>query len=616
MYALWKIRLIATIIIAMLTLGNTGPRTASAADAFLPLDLRQVKVRGEIGRRIDVTCNNNLLVLKIDEDFLVPFQKKAAHEGYVGLGKTIEASVRLAANTKSEKLLALKKRLVDEAIKTQSPDGYIGIMAEDARMWSMWDIHEMGYVILGLTTDYHYFGEKRSLEAAVKLADFVVQRWATMPSDWPQQTRYVPDFSTMGLDRALVALYHETGEQRFLDFCLKERALLTWNLGIVIGRRLLMEGDASAYMAKCLAQLELHQLQPNARLLPQSQRLIRFLAAGNGMCIDGGVGQWEVFTDDQDGRGSLGETCATVYQLRLFDTMLRIEGNPAYGDLMERTIHNALFAAQSPDGRRLRYFTPMEGKREYFPVDTYCCPCNYRRAISELPAMIYYQSKHGVAVNLYTTSEATFRLDGDVSLAIRQETTYPTSGHVEFRVDPSKPIPFPLQLRIPHWCNKNVTASVNGKAIDQPIASGTFLTINRQWKAGDRVTLDMPMAWRLVRGRERQAGRAAVMRGPVVFCLNPAQDKSLKNMDGADLGTIVLDPTSLQEVSGGDAIRPGGVACKLKASRGEFDIGCSGDLPLVLTEFPDPDGRCTYFRLPNLSAATPDELIDAFEEKP
>ena len=93
------------------------------------------------------------------------------------------------------------------------------------------------------------------------------------------------------------------------------------------------------------------------------------------------------------------------------------------------------------------------------------------------------------------------------------------------------------------------------------------------------------MAWRLVRGRERQAGRAAVMRGPVVFCLNPAQDKSLKNMDGADLGTIVLDPTSLQEVSGGDAIRPGGVACKLKASRGEFDIGCSGDLPLVLTEF-------------------------------
>ena len=306
MYALWKIRLIATIIIAMLTLGNTGPRTASAADAFLPLDLRQVKVRGEIGRRIDVTCNNNLLVLKIDEDFLVPFQKKAAHEGYVGLGKTIEASVRLAANTKSEKLLALKKRLVDEAIKTQSPDGYIGIMAEDARMWSMWDIHEMGYVILGLTTDYHYFGEKRSLEAAVKLADFVVQRWATMPSDWPQQTRYVPDFSTMGLDRALVALYHETGEQRFLDFCLKERALLTWNLGIVIGRRLLMEGDASAYMAKCLAQLELHQLQPNARLLPQSQRLIRFLAAGNGMCIDGGVGQWEVFTDDQDGRGKPG----------------------------------------------------------------------------------------------------------------------------------------------------------------------------------------------------------------------------------------------------------------------------------------------------------------------
>ena len=582
-----------------------------SANELTPLDLRQVKVGGEIGRRIDATCNNNLLKLKIDEDFLAPFQTKASKvEGYVGLGKTIEASVHFAAYTKNNKALALKKHLVDETINSQLPDGYIGIMAEDARMWHVWDIHEMAYIISGLTADYHYFGEKTSLEAASKLADYILQRWSTMPSDWPRQTHYITDFVTMGLDHAILSLYQETGEQRFLDFCLKERAFLTWNLEIAIGRRERMEGDASAYLSKCVAQLELFGLQPDPKLLPQSQRLAHFLMEGDGMCITGAIGLWECFTNDQDGRNGLGETCATAYQLSFFDNMLRCEGNPVYGDVLERVIHNTLFAAQSPDGRQLRYYTPMEGKREYFPMDTYCCPCNYRRIISELPTMIYYQSKNGVAVNLYTQSEATMKLNDDVSLKIQQDTDYPTSGHVVFCINPSKPAAFPFQLRIPRWCNKGIAVRVNGKPVDNPIVPGKFLTIARQWQPGDRVTLDMPMSWRLVLGRKRQSGRAAVMRGPMVFCLNPAQDKSLENMDGADLGYLVLDPNSLQDAVGTDAIRPGSVACQVKAGRGGTGTNFCSGLSFTLTEFPDPQGRCVYFHLPDIRAAVPDELID------
>lgn len=598
----------AVVGLAILVFGNAGPTTASAGETFAPLELRQVTVGGEIGRRVDMTCKNNLLVLKIDEDFLTPFQKKTARDGYVGLGKTIEAAVRLAANAKDEKLVAFKNRLVEETIKLQLPDGYLGIMAEDARMWQMWDIHEMAYLIMGLTTDYHYFGEKRSLRAAGKLADYVLERWSKMPSDWPQQTHYIPDFSTMGLDRAILAIYRELGEPRYLDFCLKQRALATWNLGIVVGRREQMEGDASAYIAKCVAQLEFHHLQPTPGLLSPSRRLVRFLTGGDGMCITGAIGLYECFIDDQDGRDGLGETCATAYQLRLFDNMLQIEGKSVYGDLLERTVYNTLFAAQSPDGRQLRYYTPTEGKREYFDADTYCCPCNYRRAISELPAMIYYQSDKGIAVNLYTQSEATVKLRDGTDVKIGQETDYPTSGRVVLHVDPSKPIQFPLQLRIPRWCDKNVVANVNGQPIGRPIVPGKFLTIDRAWKPGDRVTLDMPMSWRLVLGRKRQAGRAAVMRGPVVFCMNPAQEKSLEAKDGADLGHIVLDPASLRDATTRDTVRPGGVACQAVAGRGGTGVEFCSGLSLVLTEFPDPDGRCTYFRLPDLSVAVPDEL--------
>ena len=319
------------------------------------------------------------------------------------------------------------------------------------------------------------------------------------------------------------------------------------------------------------------------------------------------VGQWEIWTDDQDGRTALGETCATAYQVRLYDNLLRLQGNPLFGDLMERTIFNTLFAAQSPDGRRIRYFTPLEGNRAYYPVDTYCCPCNYRRIVAELPMMVYYRSDSGLAVNLYTPSEATVNLGDGVSLKVRQETEYPNSGRVVLHLDPSKPAKFPLQLRIPRWCVK-AAAAVNGQPLRQSIAPGTFLVYRSAWNTGDQVTLDMPMVWRLVLGRKRQSGRAAVMRGPLVFCLNPTQNDAIKDCDAADLTSIILDPASLRELPADGAVRPGGMACQVRAGTPGFEMGCRGNLALKLTEFPDPQGKSVYFRLPDLSVAVPDEL--------
>ena len=143
-----------------------------------------------------------------------------------------------------------------------------------------------------------------------------------------------------------------------------------------------------------------------------------------------------------------------------------------------------------------------------------------------MPTKVYYRSGPGLAVSLYTPSSATIALQDGVSLKVRQETDYPSSGHVVIRLDPSRPTKFPLQLRIPRWC-KNAAVTLNGQPWPTPIAAGQFLTIERRWTAGDQVTLDMPMTWRLVLGRKRQSGRAAVMRGPVVYCLNPAQNEAI-----------------------------------------------------------------------------------------
>ena len=597
--------------VTLLLIGSTFGGLAdlvNAADVLTPLDLREVKVGGEIGRRIDVTVRNNLLVLDAEKDFLAPFRVKTAGDGaYTGLGKLIDAAVKFAAYTQDDKVLALKKRLVAEAIHVQASDGYIGQLAAAHRMRALWDIHEMDYLVYALTSDYHYFGEKSSLDAARKAADYILVHWAQLPADWDRQTHVATHVSVTGLERAMLALYRETGDNRYLDFCVRQRGLPAWDLGIVIGRRDQIEGHVYAYVCRCVAQLELYRLQPEPRLLSPSRRAIRFLTAADGMAVTGAAGQWEIWSDDQDVRGALGETCATAYQVRLYDNLLRMQGSPLYGDLMERTIFNTLFAAQSPDGRQIRYFTPLEGNRAYHPGDTYCCPCNYRRIVAELPAMVYYRSNSGLAVNLYTPSEATMKLDGGVSLHIRQATDYPNSGRVMLHLNPSQPVKFPLQLRIPRWC-ANAAAAVNGEPLRQTIAPGTFLAIDRRWKAGDRLTLDMPMAWRLVLGRKRQSGRAAVMRGPLVFCLDPSQNGAIKGWDAADLTSIILDPASLKELRGDGAVRPGGMACQVRAGTAGFGMGCPGNLSLKLTEFPDPQGKSVYFRVPDLRVAVPDEL--------
>ncbi len=587
---------------------SSGTLPARPADAFTPLDLCQVRVGGEIGRRIEVTIHNNLLVLDADGDFLEPFRRRSRKGGYIGLGKLIDAAVRLAAYSREPEVVAQKNHLVDTIIRLQEPDGYLGMLAPESRMKALWDIHEMSYIIYGLLTDYQYFDRTQSLVAARKGADYILQHWSEVPDDWGRRTGVATWVAVTSLERTMLALARLSGDPRYREFCLNKRALADWDPEIIIGRRPLIEGHIYAYLCRGLAQLELYRTRPDEKLLGATDRAIRFMARGNGLAITGGCGQWETWTDDQDGRGQLGETCATAYQVRVYDNLLRLRGQAIYGDLMERTIYNALFAAQSPDGRRIRYYCPLEGRREYHPTDTYCCPCNYRRIVAELPAMVYYRAGSGVVVNLYTASEAEMKLAGGGALKLRQETDYPSSGRVVIRVECEAPARFALLLRIPAWCNGAV-ARVNEQPVEQPAVPGRFLTIEREWHSGDRLGLEMPMPWRLVRGRRRQAGRAAVMRGPVVFCLNPAQHEQLADWDGADLGRIVLDPESLGDPVADDSVRPGGVACRVEAWHPGYRVARPGDLKLLLTEFADPGGRAAYFRLQDMSAAGSDELL-------
>jgi DUF1680 family protein len=573
----------------------------------------QVKVGGEFGRRMDITVYNNIFKIDADHDFLASFQKREDKNNYIGLGKLIDTVVKMAVNAGDEKVIALKNHLIDAIINTQESDGYIGNMVPGKRIVKLWDVHEIGYIIFGLTSDYNSFRSEKSLNAARKAADYLISNWQMIPGDWEKTTNVATHVGITGIDRTMVSLYKATGDKRYMDFCLKQDDLVGWNPPIVMGRRDLIEGHIYSYVSTALAQMELFRMKKDKALLAPTIKVMNFITAQNGMTITGGIGQQEIWTDDQDGRGDLGETCATAYQIRLYDNLLRFNGDSRYGDMMERAIYNALFGAQSPDGRQIRYFTPFEGPRAYHNTDTYCCPCNYRRVIAELPSFIFYRDRKGLSVNLYTTSKAEIQM-GDYSVAISQETEYPSSGHVVLHIDPSKPATFTVRMRIPLWC-KNAYLSLNGKPLKTRCEPGKFAVVENNWKAGDQVTLEMPMHWRLVKGRQRQAGRVAVMRGPLVFCLRPEKNSTLGGKDAADLGNMIIDLANIEKSPVSEkSVRPDGIGCRLKAGSKIWAMGNSADITLTLSEFADPDGKCTYFRTPDLSKAVDDELTGAWQK--
>lgn len=557
-----------------------------------PLPLPSVHAGGEFGRRIGVTIDNNLLVMDIEKDFLAPFQRRSAESGYVGTGKLIDAMAHLSANTGDERLIQRKRDTVAAILATQEPDGYIGLMKPQARVAQLWDVHEMSYLVLGLTNDYALCGEKASLEGARRLADYLLAHLGTTPRPVlgdGQLSKTMPD---TGFEESLLALYQQTGDARYCDFARDYRPLTAWHEPIAVGRWGHIEGHAYAYIDKCLSQLRLNRLEPNGDLLAPTRGVFEFLLQKDGLVITGTCGDHECWHDTQAGTTNLGETCTTAYLIRFCDELLRKTGNTLFADVIERAVYNALFAAQSPDGRHIRYYTPFEAPRVYFEADTYCCPCNYRRILAELPAMIYYHRDAGAAISLYTTSSAHIPLENGVELTLAQETDYPNSGEVLVHVDPSKPATFPLAFRIPRWCKK-AEIRVNGEGVTPTMDA--FTAIEREWKPGDTVKLSLDMPCRFVKGRRAQAGRAAVMRGPQLFALNPAHNPSVEKFEPR---LLTLD-LSFAETAADATVRPDGTACRVHVWNPAVWYDQAKPHDIVLTEYPDPEATSVYFHVPN-----------------
>jgi hypothetical protein len=346
----------------------------------------------------------------------------------------------------------------------------------------------------------------------------------------------------------MVQLYRRTGDERYFHFA--ERIVNGWSAPdapqliekalakVPVGERFPRpkkwfswdNGEKAYEMMSCYAGLlELYRETGQPAYLTAVQnaaasiRDTELTAAGSGSaeeCWYGGAAR-----QTQPAHNPM-ETCVAVSWIHLCANLLRLTADPRFADDIELTAYNALLGALTPDGSSFAKYSALEGTRSLGEsqcgMDLNCCVANGPRGLMLLPSIAVMTGAHGPVVNLYSAGHF-----GDLDV----KTAYPFENTIEIAVTP-KQNPFTLSLRIPAW-SEQTKLIVNGSPI-RDIQPGTYATIERRWKPGDRVRLQLDLRERILRSDRY----TAIARGPVLL----SRDARLGTLDGPGPLRVPLKP--------------------------------------------------------------------------
>ncbi|SEO77071.1 glycoside hydrolase family 127 protein [Actinacidiphila rubida] len=476
--------------------------------------------------------------------------------------KWLEAAAWQLAGSDDPRLSADVERIAGLVAAAQEPDGYLNTwfqVTRDGRRYEdlRWG-HELycaGHLIQAGVAHHRSTGAKELLEVAVRFADHI-------------DATFGPGRPIDGFDghpeveTALVELYRETGERRYLNlaayfvdrrghgvlggeaYC-QDRVPLTAQQNV--------EGHAVRQLYLLSAAADLAAEAGDEELLTTCERLWSAMVATKTH-ITGGLGAHhdeEDFGDPYElpTERAYCETCAAVASVHFSWRMALLTGRARYSDLVERTLFNGFLAGMSLEGERWLYVNPLQVRdghtdgggdqsaRRTRWFRCACCPPNAMRLMASLEHYVASRDDAGLQIHQYASG----RYGGEVlgaSRFVSVHTEYPWSGRVRLTVEETPgDRPWTLSLRIPQWSG-NHDLSVAGEWVEAANDDG-WLRLERVWSPGDEVILDLEMRPRLVEADRRAdavRGCVAIERGPLVYCLEGADHP------GGGLDDIVIDP--------------------------------------------------------------------------
>lgn len=497
-----------------------------------------VKVTGMVGDKLDASYQNRILVQDVDR-LIAPFRNRTESSCWQSeyWGKWFTSAVLAYRYKPTPQLKKVLDNAVDGLISTQTPDGYIGNYA-DGKHLAAWDIWGRKYCMLGLLAYYDLTKEQKSLNAASKVADHLMNELKERNALIVKMGNHRGMAATSVLEPVCL-LYSRTGDKRYLDFA--KEIVRQWETPD--GPQLISKADIDVSKRFPKPKINWYgwgQGQKAYEMMSCYEGLLElYRLTGNNIYKDAVEKTWENIRDTEiniAGSGSsmetwfegsklqtlpithYQETCVTATWIKLTQQLLRLTGEAKYADAIEQAFYNALLGAMKPDGSDWAKYTPLSGQRlegsEQCHMGLNCCVASGPRGLFTFPLTTVMSAKDGPQVNFFVAGSYTFQTPGKQKIKLVQETDYPETGKISMKVQLQNPENLSLLVRIPNWSKKS-SLMVNGEPVGNLIP-GAYVKIERRWKTGDAIDLNLDM-----RGRVLSLGEfpenMAIVRGPVVL---------------------------------------------------------------------------------------------------
>ncbi len=495
-----------------------------------------------------------------------------------GLALTYASTGNTAALAKGRYLVGQLAALQARALSAGFSRGYLSAFPENffdrleqgTPVWSpYYMIHKY---LAGMIDSYQLAGDQQALDVAIKLADWV--DWRTSRLSYAQM-QMILENEYGALPEALANLYAITGEERYLITAQRFYHARVFD-PLAAGEDQLDGLQANITVPKIIACARMWEETGSSIYHDIAVNFWRIVAQHHTYVI-GGASNYEHFHAPDVIAAQLSnrtcEGCVSYHMLKLTRLLhFHQQDRMDLVDYYERALFNLMLGTQDPDsahGFNCYYYglSPGAFKRQplnYFPAgdrDAYatdygnfaCDNATGLETQAKFADTIYSRDARGVYVNLFIPSEVTWAERG---ITLRQVTGFPDDPVVTIEVT-SGTAPMTLRVRVPSWAAATPPVRLNGAQIHVPAmpASGGWAVIDRQWRAGDRLTVTLPMRL-TVHPTPDQPSVQALIYGPVVLAGAYGTDASISmpRLDTASVRRTAQQPITFQAVADGKPV--------------------------------------------------------------
>lgn len=460
--------------------------------------------------------------------FYADFSPKGPFHGYIpghSFGQYLSGLARAYAQTGSKPTQQKVHRLVDGFSKTITPKFYV-------------DYHLPAYTFdktcCGLIDAHEFAQDPVAMRALGPATDAVVPflpgralNRTEMYARPHKDEAYCWD-ETYTLPENLFLAYQRSGEVRYRDMAKQYIEDESWFTPLSEDQNVLPGQHAYSHLNSLCSAMQSYLNLNEERYLRAARNGFRMIAEQS--FATGGWGPNETFVNP--GSTTLAESltkthssfetpCGAYGHFKITRYLLRETADSRYGDSMEHVLYNTILGAKPllPDGTSFYYSDYNENAQKgYHPDKWPCCSGTFPQVTADYGISAYMRRGPDVYVNLYIPSDLRWR-QGGAACSLTQTTEYPASSQATMVLALDRPQTFAILLRIPQWAGAKTHISVNGRAVDAVVQPGTFARVQRTWKSGDRVELEMDMPLRLETIPYQQAGgqNVALMYGPVAL---------------------------------------------------------------------------------------------------